>query len=105
MGAKTRKCVMFVIFLKFSDNKVKAKDFMEEHNAWIKQGIENDIFILAGSLQPKAGGCIIAHNIDRTDLEQLIAQDPFVKQKVVFAEIFEVNPSIANEKFSDFLTA
>ncbi len=96
---------MFVILLKFSEHKHRAKDFMAEHNAWIKQGIENDVFILAGSLQPQAGGCIIAHNIDRTDLEQLIAQDPFVKQKVVFADIFEVNPSIANEKFSDFLTA
>jgi len=96
---------MFVIFLKFSDNKAKAKDFMAEHNAWIKQGIEDGVFILAGSLQPKAGGCIIAHNIDRTDLEQLIAQDPFVQQQVVYADIFEVNPSIANEKLSDFLTA
>jgi len=96
---------MFVIFLKFSEHKAKAKDFMAEHNAWIKQGIEDGVFILAGSLQPKAGGCIIAHNIDRTDLEQLIAQDPFVQQQVVYADIFEVNPSIANEKLSDFLTA
>jgi len=97
--------MMFVIFLKFSEHKAKAKDFMAEHNAWIKQGIENDVFLLAGSLQPKAGGCIIAHNIDRTDLELLIAEDPFVEQKVVHAEIFEVSPSIANEKLNDLVAA
>ena len=26
---------MFVVFLKFSDNKDKAGEFMDAHNAWI----------------------------------------------------------------------
>ena len=48
--------VMFIILLKFSENKSKAGDHMDGHNQWIKQGFEDGVFLLAGSL-PVARGC------------------------------------------------
>jgi len=53
---------MFVVLLKFSDNKNKAGEFMEDHNQWIKSGFDDGVFILVGSLQPNLGGSVIAHN-------------------------------------------
>ena len=47
---------MFIVLLKFSDNKDQAAQFMEGHNEWIKRGFDDDVFLLAGSLQPKWGG-------------------------------------------------
>ena len=89
---------MFVIFLKFSDNKGNAGQFMEGHNAWIKSGIEDDIFLLVGSLQPGLGGGIIAHNITLPDLQNRVNDDPFVAQNVVTAEIYEISPSMTDER-------
>ena len=43
---------MFVILLKLSENKSKASEFMDGHNEWIKQGFEDGVFFLVGSLQP-----------------------------------------------------
>lgn len=89
---------MFVVFLKFSDNKSNAGQFMDGHNAWIKKGVEDDIFLVVGSLQPNLGGGILAHNITLEDLQNRVDEDPFVTENVVIAEIYEISPSMADER-------
>jgi len=81
---------MFVVLLKFSDNKDKAPAFMDGHNQWLKAGFDDGVFVLAGSLQPKQGGGIVAHNTSRDDLEARVNEDPFVAENVVSAEIIEI---------------
>ena len=41
---------MFMVFLKYSDNKENAGQFMDGHNEWIKRGFDDGVFLLAGSL-------------------------------------------------------
>ena len=89
---------MFIVLLKFSENKGQAKDHMPGHNAWIQQGFDENIFLLAGSLHPKAGGTIIAHNTTLTDLQTRINEDPFVQENIVNAEILEISPSKTHER-------
>jgi len=95
---------MFIILLKFSKNKAQAGQFMDGHKAWIKQGFADGVFLLAGSLQPGMGGAVIAHNCERGELEARVAEDPFVEQNVVTAEILEITPSMTDERL-DFLKA
>lgn len=95
---------MFIVFLKFSQNKENAKEFMAAHKAWIKQGVDEEAFLVVGSLEPNQGGCIITHNLDRAVLETRLKQDPFVTENVVSAEIHEVTPAICNKSFN-FLTS
>ena len=59
---------MFIVLLKFSDNKAKASQFMDGHNEWIKRGFDDGIFLVVGSLQPNLGGGILAHNTTLSDL-------------------------------------
>lgn len=59
---------MFVITLRFAD-KTKAPQFMDGHNAWIKRGFDDGVFLLVGSLQPNAGGAILAHNASPEEIE------------------------------------
>ena len=40
---------MSIILLKFSGNKGQAKDYMEGHDKWIKCGLDEGVFLLAGS--------------------------------------------------------
>lgn len=94
---------MFVIFLKFSDNKGNASQFMDDHNSWIKSGIEDDIFLVVGSLQPSLGGGIIAHNVTLEDLQNRVNEDPFVAENVVTAEIHEISPAMTDDRLSFLL--
>lgn len=84
---------MFVILLKFSTNKAKAGQFMERHNAWLRDGFEKGIFVLSGSIQPKAGGAVLAHNATPEQIQTIVNDDPFVSEDVVTAEIVEISPS------------
>jgi uncharacterized protein YciI len=90
---------MFVIILRFAD-KTKASQLMGGHNAWIKRGIDDGVFLLVGSLQPNAGGAIFAHNTSRTDIEARVQDDPFVTGGVVSAEILELTPGHIDERLA-----
>jgi uncharacterized protein YciI len=89
---------MFAVFLKFSTNKAEAPAFMQDHNAWLKRGFDDGVFLLAGSLQPGLGGGILAHNASRADLERRVSADPFVAKNVVTAEILEITPSRVDDR-------
>lgn len=95
---------MFVVLLKFSDNKSNAGQHMEGHNDWIKRGINDNIFLLVGSLQPNKGGAIIAHNTSSQELQKRVNEDPFVKENVVSAEILEITPSKVDERLKFLLS-
>jgi len=95
---------MFIVLLKFSDNKAQAGQFMSGHNEWLKRGFDDGVFLLAGSIKPGLGGGIVAHNTSFADLESRVNDDPFVAKKVVSAEILEIAPSKADERLK-FLAA
>jgi uncharacterized protein YciI len=95
---------MYVVLLKFAENKSRAGDFMQDHNAWIRQGLDDGVFLLVGSLQPNLGGAILAHGVTQEDLQARVNADPFVVHGVVQAEILEIKPGKADPRL-DFLLA
>jgi len=95
---------MFIILLKFSENKSQASQFMQGHKAWIKQGLDDGVFLLVGSLQPSKGGAVLAHNTALADLENRVNNDPFVAENVVSAEIIEVSPHQGDERLNFLLS-
>lgn len=82
---------MFVILLKFSTNRAKAGQFMDRHNSWLREGFEKGTFVLSGSIQPKAGGAVLAHNATPEQIRAIVNEDPFVAEDVVTAEIVEIS--------------
>jgi len=91
---------MFVVTLRFSANKAQAPQHMDGHNAWIKRGFENGVFLLTGSLQGGMGGAVLAHSISRDDLEARLQEDPFVAEKVVDADIVEITPGRVDDRLA-----
>ncbi len=94
---------MFVVLLKFSANKEQAGQFMAGHKEWIKRGFDDGVFLLAGSLQPNLGGGILAHNASLAELQDRVAKDPFVAEKVVSAEVLEITPAMSEERLNFLL--
>lgn len=89
---------MFIVFLRFSDNKSQASAFMEDHNAWVERGIDDGVFLLVGSLQPGLGGGIVVHNTSAEELQDRLNRDPFVAERVVVAEVNEITPALADQR-------
>lgn len=95
---------MFVVTLTFSHNKDRAGALMEGHKAWIQRGFDQGLFLMVGSLQPNKGGAIIAHDVEKDALETFVAEDPFVAERVVTADILEITPARLDERMA-FLAA
>ncbi|KPL50690.1 MULTISPECIES: YciI family protein [Alphaproteobacteria] len=90
---------MFIITLRFAD-KTKAPQFMDGHNAWIRQGFDDGVFLLVGSLLPNMGGAIIAHNASAEEIETRVRDDPFVAEGVVSADILAVTPGRTDDRLA-----
>ena len=94
---------MYIVLLRFAHNKSKAGEFMSAHNAWIKRGFDEGIFLMVGSLQPRLGGALVAHDTTRAELEARILEDPFVVHDVVKPEVLELTPSKADARLGFLL--
>jgi len=94
---------MFIVRLKFSNNKGQASQFMQGHNEWIQRGFDDGVFLLTGSLQDNLGGGIVAHNTSLSDLQSRVNDDPFVAENVVSAEIIEITPSKTDDRLKFLL--
>ena len=94
---------MFIVLLRFSANKTRASQFMDGHNDWIRRGFDDDVFMLAGSLQPGLGGGVLAHNTSMPELQARVNEDPFVAEDVVTAEIHQITPAKVDERLQFLL--
>jgi uncharacterized protein YciI len=94
---------MFVVLLRFAENKDAAAQHMNGHQEWLRRGLDDGVFLLAGSIRPGLGGAILAHDASLAELEKRVADDPFVAENVVNAEIIEIAPGLADERLSFLL--
>lgn len=91
---------MFIVLLRFSHNRHLAATWMAEHKAWLARGMQDAVFLLAGSIQPSQGGGILAHGTTLAQLQARVADDPFVREGVVDAEIVELAPSLTDPRLA-----
>ncbi|MFG2824739.1 YciI family protein [Kitasatospora sp. NPDC048365] len=94
---------MFVVLLRFSDNRSAAGEHMAGHQQWIQRGLDDGVFLLVGSIQPGLGGAVLAHDTSREELQKRVDEDPFVAQDVVTAEVVEIAPGMADERLAFLL--
>jgi len=94
---------MFTVLLTFSDNKDLASQHMDEHKAWLQRGFDDGVFLLSGSMAGGAGGAIVANTVERAELDERIAADPFVEHRVVSAQVIEFKPSMADQRLAFLL--
>lgn len=95
---------MYLVTLRFSENRAQAPAHMDGHNAWIRRGFADGVFLLTGSLESGAGGAVLTHNITRDALEARLREDPFVAEAVVTADIVGIAPGRVDDRLA-FLKA
>jgi len=95
---------MFVVTLRLSTHRMQAPRWMDDHNAWIRRGFKDGVFLLTGSLPAGEGGAVLAHGLTRDALEQRLREDPFVAEGVVDAAIVEIAPGRTDDRLA-FLKA
>lgn len=91
---------MYVVLLRFSSNKAQAPDHMAGHQDWIRQGMDEGIFHLVGSIHPGLGGAVLAAGVSPEDLQARVDADPLVVHDVVTAEVIEIEPNLTDPRLA-----
>ena len=83
---------MFILTLTYIAPLSEVDTHIEPHLAWVAGGYDSGTFLASGRKEPRTGGVILAVG-ERSQLETLVATDPFVLAGVAEYEITQVQLS------------
>lgn len=75
--------MLFIVTLTYRAAKAEIEAALPAHRVWLAQHITSGRFLAAGPLESRTGGLILVHGDDRTELDALLASDPFVNLGLV----------------------
>lgn len=84
---------MFVIELKYTADLARIDAHMAAHVAFLKKYYSAGNFLVSGRKIPRDGGIIIAVGKTRTQVEEIVREDPFVEHGLAEFRIIEFRAS------------
>ena len=84
---------MFVIELAYKSDLTQIDAHMKAHVAFLKKHYAAGTFLVSGRKIPRDGGIIIAAGKSRTQIEEIIQEDPFVARGLAEFRIIEFRAS------------
>jgi uncharacterized protein YciI len=78
----------------------EVEKHVEAHRAWLRKNYAAKTFLISGRQRSGAGGFILAVPIERSQLDAILADDPFRQNDLADYEIVEVGPTMADERLS-----
>ena len=94
---------MFVVSLIYKRPIAEVEAFIPEHIKFLDKYYTQDKFIFSGRKNPRVGGVILAYNLSRPELEELLTEDPFYRNQIAEYDITEVIPTKYAKAFECFV--
>lgn len=94
---------MFIVSLTYKKDISEVEKFLEAHVEFLDKFYAEKKFIFSGRKNPRTGGVILIHNVDRSELDNIIKQDPFYQKEIADYSITEVIPTKYDENFASFI--
>ncbi len=91
---------MFIISLTYTCDLPTIEQHLTAHRHYLDKHYGAGIFLASGRKEPRNGGVILAHNIDRATLDSILKQDPFYSQQLARYEVTEFIPSKTSPKLT-----
>lgn len=85
---------MFVVSLTYTVSIDEIDNFRPAHLNWLQSYYNKGYFLASGRKNPLNGGIILAYNLSRAELEDILKTDPFAQQNIATYEIIEFIPNL-----------
>lgn len=95
---------MCVVSLTYGDDLDAIDAAMSAHVDWLSDAYANGLLLASGRKQPRTGGIIIAIG-SKTEVEALVARDPFVSGGLASADVIPFTASMAATPLADLLSS
>ncbi|MET3134645.1 uncharacterized protein YciI [Oxalobacteraceae bacterium GrIS 1.11] len=93
---------MFVISLSYQKPAADIDAALADHVVFLREQYAAGVFLMSGPMQPRTGGVIIAHGVERSALEALLRRDPFYEQGIATYAITQFVPTRTADALSAF---
>lgn len=80
---------MYVLTLTYLVGLEQVDRVRDAHMVWIGEQYEAGRFLASGAKVPRDGGVILARQMGREELDEVIASDPFTREGVAAYEVVE----------------
>jgi uncharacterized protein YciI len=85
--------IVFVIELTYKTELSEIDAAMKAHVAWLDRHYAAGTFLVSGRKVPRDGGIIIACGTDRSAIEAIVREDPFVARGLADARVIQFRAS------------
>ncbi|MFG3344444.1 YciI family protein [Streptomyces sp. NPDC048018] len=80
---------MFVLELTYTAPVERVDALLPAHVTWLEGQYAAGVFLASGRKDPRDGGVILAGGVGRTEIERIVATDPFSVEGVCAYRIVE----------------
>jgi len=91
--------MLFIVTLTYVRPLEEVNKQLDAHRDWLVANTVAGRIAVAGPLEPRTGGLIVAHCGSRAELDQLMAEDPFVIEELVSVEVLCSTPALRHADF------
>lgn len=85
---------MFIVLLEYLRPLAEVDALIPAHREFLDRHYKAGHFLLSGRQEPRTGGVILATLPSRTQLEQLLREDPFQQAGAASYQIIEFIPTL-----------
>jgi|SRR6266700_5015708 uncharacterized protein YciI len=103
MPASQEKRSLFALILTYIKPLEEVDRLVEAHRVYLRRYYEQGNFLTSGAQKPRTGGFILARAESKAQIENIIANDPFLSDGVAHYDIVEFLPSSFAPGFEQLL--
>ena len=93
---------IFIISTTYTKSLEEVGKCRQEHFEFIQKNIDAGKFIAGGRQNPPTGGLILAFNVTREELEEILKEDPYYKNNLIETVITEFTPALLDKEFEKY---
>jgi len=91
--------MLFSITLHYTRAAADIAPHLDAHRQWLVEYIKRGSIILAGPLEPRTGGLILASCADMASMQAMMEQDPFIVEQVASYAAQACRPALVASGF------
>ena len=94
---------MFIVSITYISEMSQIDKYLDAHIEYLDRNYERGVFIASGRKVPRSGGIILAKARNRSELEEILNDDPFKIHNLADYELTVFVPTKAATEFSSLI--
>jgi len=91
---------LFIVSITYTSALERIDQFIPAHIEFLDEQYRQGHFLLSGPKVPRTGGFILATVEGRSQLDEILAQDPFRRESLADYEVMEFAPTRSSQSLA-----